>query len=159
KPVVQMLKHLGTVVSPDDLKMKNVAVVMVTAELPPFARSGASIDVLVSAANNAKSLVGGTLIETELKAANGETYALAQGALTLGGFAVSGAGGSSAAKNHVTVGRIPEGGIVERDAPNGMPDGELTLLLREPDFTTAWRVASVINAALGGGARVRDPGA
>ena len=160
KPLAAMLRHLGTMINESDLMAKNVAVVMVTAELPPFARAGSEIDVLVSSAGNAKSLTGGTLVMTPLKAPDGETYALAQGPLTLGGFAVAAGGGATAKKNHVTVGRIPAGAVLERDAPSGMPSGELTLVLHDADFTTAWRIARVIDAYMGtGSARVRDPAA
>lgn len=160
KPLAAMLRHLGTMIDEKDLMAKNVAVVLVTAELPPFARAGGSIDVTVSSAGNAKNLTGGTLVMTPLKGPDGETYALAQGPLTLGGFAVSAGSGATQKKNHVTVGRIPAGAVLERDAPSGMPTGELTLVLHEADFTTAWRIARVIDAYMGAGsAKVRDPAA
>ena len=160
KPLAALLRHLGTMIDETSLTAKNVAVVMVTAELPPFARAGSSLDVTVSSAGNAKNLTGGTLVMTPLKGPDGETYALAQGALTLGGFAVAAGSGASTKKNHVTVGRIPGGGVLERDAPSGMPTSELTLVLHDADFTTAWRIARVIDAYMGAGsARVRDPAA
>jgi flagellar P-ring protein precursor FlgI len=158
RPLAAMLKHLGTLIDPNDLKSKNVAVVTVTAELPPFARPGMPLDVTVSSMGNAKSLAGGTLVETQLRGVDGGTYALAQGSLTLGGFAVEGGSGSTQRKNHVTAGHIPGGGVVEREAPGGLPSEQVTLLLREPDFTTAARIAAAINATFGHGSRVRDPG-
>jgi flagellar P-ring protein FlgI len=154
------MRHLGTTVELTDLMQKNVALVMVTAELPPFARAGTTLDVTVSSMGNAKSLVGGTLIVTPLKGPDNNVWALAQGSLTLGAWSAGGASGSSTRKNHVTAGHVPNGATLEHDAPNGLPDGQIALLLREPDFTTAWRIASAINGTLGEPiARVRDPGA
>lgn len=160
RPLQSLMRHLGTTVDLGDLMQKNVAMVMVTAELPPFARAGTTIDVTVSSMGNAKSLVGGTLIVTPLKGPDNNVWALAQGSLTLGGWTAGGNSGSTTHKNHVTAGHIPNGATIEHDAPNGLPDGQLALLLREPDFTTAWRIASAINGTLGEPmARVRDPGA
>ncbi len=160
QPLATLLKHLGTVIDPTDIKAKNVALVMVTANLPPFARAGMSLDVTVSSMATAKSLQGGTLLLTQLKGANQETYALAQGSLTLGGFAVESAG-SSSKKNQVTVGHIPGGAHIERDGPTALPKSEIVLLLRDPDFTTAMRISEAINRTMGAEetmARVRDPG-
>jgi flagellar P-ring protein precursor FlgI len=160
RPLAALLKHLGSVIDPNDIKARNVAIVMVTANLPPFARPGMAIDVVVSSAGTAKSLQGGTLIETALKGPDHATYALAQGALALGGFTAQGGSGSTSAKNHATVGRIPGGGMVEREAPAALPDGQVVLLLHDPDFTTASRIAAAVNKALGDGtAEVRDPAA
>jgi flagellar P-ring protein precursor FlgI len=159
KPLQSLLRHLGTTVDLGDIMAKNVAMVMVTAELPPFARAGMNVDVTVSSVGNAKSLQGGTLVMTPLKGPDGQTWALAQGSITLGGFAVGGASGTSQRKNHVTAGHVPSGAVLEHDAPNTLPECRLTLVLREPDFTTAWRIASAINGALGQAvARVLDPG-
>ncbi|HEX4456483.1 MAG TPA: flagellar basal body P-ring protein FlgI [Polyangia bacterium] len=159
-PLQSLMRHLGTTVDLTDLMQKNVAMVMVTAELPPFARAGTTLDVTVSSMGNAKSLVGGTLIVTPLKGPDNNVWALAQGSLTLGAWSAGGASGSTTRKNHVTAGHVPNGATLEHDAPNGLPDGQIALLLREPDFTTAWRIASAINGTLGEPlARVRDPGA
>jgi flagellar P-ring protein FlgI len=111
--IAGMLKTFGITVSPSQLKVKNVAAVMVTATLPPFGKSGDTIDVTVSSLGDAKSLQGGTLVMTPLRAGNGATYAVAQGAVSIGGFSASG-GGSSASKNFQTVGRVPNGALIER---------------------------------------------
>jgi len=152
-----VMGHFGLNVSERDLKSRNVAVVTVTANLPPFARPGQRIDVQVSSMGDAKSLQGGVLLQTPLKAADGNVYAVAQGSVLVGGFSV---GGEAAAVqvNVPTVGRIPGGAIVERAVPGGLaPEGVLRLSLRNPDFTTAHRIASVINAAVGSVARAVDP--
>jgi flagellar P-ring protein FlgI len=160
RSLAKMLKRLGVTIDAGEIKAKNVAAVVVTAELPAFARSGTRIDVLVSSMGAAKSLEGGTLLATPLKGANMETYAIAQGPVGTGGFAVQGASGSETRKNHVTVARMPGGGIIERDAPGLAPRGRVVLQLKQPDFTTASRIAAAIDGALGAGAaRVRDPGA
>ncbi len=159
RPLAALLKHLGSVIDPTDVKAKNVALVTLTAELPPFARAGMRLDVTVSSMATARSLQGGTLISAPLEGADHQVYALAQGPLTLGGFSVD-AGGAAAKKNHTTVGRIPSGARVERPAPGALPEHEVVLLLREPDFTTASRIAAAVDQALGpGSARVRDPAA
>jgi flagellar P-ring protein precursor FlgI len=160
RSLAKMLKRLGVTVDAAEIKAKNVAAVVVTAELPAFARSGSRLDVLVSSMGAAKSLEGGTLLATPLKGANMETYAIAQGPVSTGGFVVQGASGSQARKNHVTVARMPGGAIVERDAPGLAPRGRIVLQLKQPDFTTATRIAAAIDGALGpGAAKVRDPGA
>jgi flagellar P-ring protein FlgI len=160
RSLAKMLKRLGVTVDAAEIKARNVAAVVVTAELPAFSRAGSRMDVLVSSMGAAKSLEGGTLIATPLKGANMETYALAQGPISTGGFVVQGGSGSSARKNHVTVARLPGGAVVERDAPGLAPTGRIVLQLKQPDFTTATRIAEAIDAALGAGtARVRDPGA
>ncbi len=159
RSLAKMLKKLGVTVDANEIKAKNVAAVVVTAELPPFARPGAQLDITVSSIGSAKSLAGGTLLQTPLRGADNRTWALAQGALTVGGYAVSGGTGSEARKNHVTVGRVPGGALVEADAPTEMPTREVVLVLATPDFTTATRVAAAIVAALGAGsATVKDAG-
>ncbi|MCE9578763.1 MAG: flagellar basal body P-ring protein FlgI [Deltaproteobacteria bacterium] len=159
RSLAKMLKKLGVTVDANEIKAKNVAAVIVTAELPPFARPGSGLDITVSSVGSAKSLAGGTLLQTPLRGADNRTWALAQGALTVGGYAVSGGTGSEARKNHVTVGRIPGGAQVEADAPTEMPTREVVLVLATPDFTTATRVSAAIVAALGeGAASVRDAG-
>ena len=156
---VNMLRRFRINVTPDQVKLKNVAAVMVTADLPAFARSNSQIDVTVSSMGDAKSLQGGQLIQTPLLAANGEVYAVAQGALSIGGFNF-GQGGSSVQKNHVAVGRIPKGAYVEQEVPSTLTDGSTTsLTLRQPDFTTASRMADAIRRELPGtGARALDAG-
>jgi flagellar P-ring protein precursor FlgI len=157
--LAKMLERLGVTIDPAQIKSKNVAAVVITAELPPFARPGQSLDVLVSSMGSAKSLAGGTLVATPLKGPDRRTWALAQGAVAVGGFLVEGGAGSQR-KNHVTSARVPGGAIVENDAPTTMPRRELVLVLRDPDFTTATRVAAAIDAALGTGtATPRDAGA
>ncbi|MBP6632676.1 MAG: flagellar basal body P-ring protein FlgI [Kofleriaceae bacterium] len=160
RSLAKMLKRLGVTIDAGEIKAKNVAAVVITAELPPFARPGQALDVTVASMGSAKSLGGGMLIATPLKGADGQTWALAQGALTVGGFAAEGGSGSSSKKNHVTVARLPGGATVEAGAPTTLPSRELVLVLASPDFTTATRIATAIEAALGpGSARARDAGA
>jgi flagellar P-ring protein FlgI len=160
RPMAAMMKRLGVTIAESELKAKNVAAVAITAELPPFARAGMKIDVTVSSLGSAKSLQGGTLLVTSLKGADLRTYALAQGPLTVGGFLASGASGSSAQKNHVTAARIPGGATVERAAPGKLEAAEVVLILKEADFTTATRIATAVDAAVGSpAAEVRDPAA
>jgi flagellar P-ring protein FlgI len=158
--LAKMLKRLGITVNAAEIKARNVAAVIVTAELPAFSRAGSRMDVVVSSIGSSKSLEGGTLVATPLKGANMETYAIAQGPVSTGGFVVQGGSGSQTRKNHVTVARLPGGALIERDAPGVPPGGRIVLQLKQPDFTTATRVAQAIDDALGAGsARVRDPGA
>jgi flagellar P-ring protein precursor FlgI len=145
--LVNMLEHMGVNVSTDDVKVKNVAAVMVSATLPPFARIGKRIDVVVSSLGDAKSLQGGTLLLTPLKGVDGRIYALAQGPLSIGGFSAGGAAGGGVIKNHPTVGRITGGATIEREIPSSLRDKEeFTLILGNPDFITATRIAAAINA-------------
>jgi flagellar P-ring protein precursor FlgI len=133
------------------LQLKNVAAVIVTAQLPPFAQPGQAIDVVVSSMGNAKSLKGGTLIMTPLKGLDGEIYAVAQGNVVVGGAGAA-AGGSKVTINHLSAGRIPAGAQVERSVPTPLQEGEtITLGLNASDFQTARRVADVINRRLGSG--------
>lgn len=145
------MRHLGTNIDPADVKAKNVAAVAVTANLPPYARPGVLIDVTVSSMGSARSLQGGTLLVTSLRGMDRATYAIAQGSLSVGGFDVGGASGTAAKKNFVTAGRIPNGALVEREVRGGLSQSEssIVLMLREPDSTTAWRIAAAINGALG----------
>jgi flagellar P-ring protein precursor FlgI len=139
---------MGIRVNSEEVKVKNVASVLVTATLPPFIRPGAKIDVTLSSLGDAKSLVGGTLLFTTLKGADGNTYAVAQGPISVGGFVISG-GGDSAQKNHPTVGTISEGATIERSIPfNLFQSGRVRIVLRQPDFTTMTRVVSAINKSL-----------
>jgi flagellar P-ring protein FlgI len=156
---VNMLRRFRINVNPDQVKFKNIAAVMVTADLPAFSHANSQIDVTVSSMGDAKSLQGGTLIQTPLLAANGDVYAVAQGALSIGGFNF-GQGGSSVQKNHVAVGRIPKGAYVEQEVPTTLTDGSVTsLTLRQPDFTTASRMADAIRKEYPAtGARALDAG-
>ncbi|MEO8552277.1 MAG: flagellar basal body P-ring protein FlgI [Kofleriaceae bacterium] len=157
--LTKMLKRLGNTVDPNDMKMKNVAAVLLTAELPAFGKPGQKIDVTISSMGNAKSLSGGTLIASPLKGPDGKTWGIAQGALSIGGFTAEGASGSSTKKNHTLVGTIPGGAVLEGAAPTVMPTRELVLLLNTADFTTATRLQAAIEAVLPGTARTRDAGA
>ncbi|PCJ35268.1 MAG: flagellar biosynthesis protein FlgI [Cellvibrionales bacterium] len=148
-----MLAKFGVVVPPGvNPSLKNVAAVMIHAELPAFAKSGQTIDITVSSIANAKSLRGGSLLMAPLKGADGQTYAIAQGNLVVGGFGAEGGDGSSVTVNIPSVGRIPNGATVEREVqtPFSQP-GPLVLHLNTPDFTTAMRVAEKINAVVGEG--------
>ncbi len=144
--IVNMLKKNGLTlnVPTSQLSVKNVAAVWVTAELPAFARKGSKIDVTVSSLGDAKSLQGGMLLQTPLKAGNGGVYAAAQGPVSIGGFNVS-SGGSTSQRNFTNVGRVPGGAFVEEEVPAALTDGAtLQLVLRDPDFTTASRVADAL---------------
>jgi flagellar P-ring protein precursor FlgI len=147
-----MLQQMGVTIPPGtSLQVKNVAAVMVTAQLPAFAQPGQTLDVAVSSLGNAKSLRGGTLIITPLKGADGQVYALAQGNLIVGGAGAS-AAGSKVQINHLSAGRIPEGATVERSVPTPLNQGRtLQLDLNANDFTTAREVARAINAKMGEG--------
>ena len=133
------------------LQLKNVAAVIVTAELPAFAQPGQAIDVVVSSVGNAKSLKGGTLVATPLRGADGEIYALAQGNLVVGGAGAS-AGGSKVQINHLSAGRVPQGAQVERAVPTPINEGDsITLGLNATDFQTADKVVRAINQRMGQG--------
>ena len=151
--LINMLERLGITLPPGtNLQLKNIAAVAVHADLPPFAKPGQTIDVTVSSIANAKSLRGGTLLATPLKGLDGNTYAIAQGNLVVGGLGVSAADGSSVSVNVPTVGRVPNGATVEREVPNSFAASDmLTLNLNQPDFTTATRLAETINEYLGAG--------
>lgn len=147
--LTKMLKRLGVTIDPNDLKGKSIAAVMLTAELPAFAKPGMSFDVTISAIGNAKSLAGGTLLAAPLKGPDDRTWAIAQGSLSVGGFIAEGASGSSTKKNHPTVGRLTGGATVEASAPSVMPDRQIVYVLNQPDFTTATRMRDAINTAMG----------
>lgn len=145
--LVNALERLGITVNRGDLTIKNVAAVMVTATLPPFAKQGTKLDVLVSSVGDAKSLAGGTLLMTPLKGADSQVYAVAQGAVLTNSFSYGGQA-ATAQKNHPTAGRVPEGALVERELPNVLAErGKLRLNLNRADFTTAARIAATINEA------------
>ena len=145
RSLVGMLERLGINISADSMKTKNVAAVMVTATLPPFASQGSRIDVSVGTMGDAKSLQGGVLLVTPLQGADGEVYAVAQGSVS-SGFSASGSSGSSVTKGVPTAGRIADGAIVERQIEFHLADlSNFRMSLRNPDFTTAQRVANAIN--------------
>ena len=146
-----MLNNFGIKV-PDNIKpkIKDVAPVAIHADLPPFSKPGQTIDVTVSAIGEAKSLRGGTLLQTFLKGLDGRVYAVAQGSLVVGGLGAEGADGSKVVVNTPTVGRIANGAIVEREVPNSFSQGDtITFNLNRPDFTTARRLADVVNDLVG----------
>jgi flagellar P-ring protein FlgI len=143
-----LLSRQGLSMKDKDVKADNVAAVIVTADLPPFAKIGGKVDVTVSSIGSAKSLQGGTLLMTPLKGADGQVYAVAQGPVVLGGFSAGGQSGS-VTKNHPSVGRIPSGGAVEKELRNDFAQKKsLTINLYRDDFTTARKMESVINAAV-----------
>jgi flagellar P-ring protein precursor FlgI len=148
-----MLAKFGVVVPPNiNPSLKNVAAVMIHAELPPFAKPGQTIDITVSSIANAKSLRGGSLLMAPLKGVDGQTYAIAQGNMVVGGFGAEGGDGTSVTVNIPSVGRIPNGATVEREVPTPFSQaGPLVLNLKTPDFTTAMRVAEKINTVVGDG--------
>ena len=143
-----MLQRFGLTVPSSSIQSKNVAAVMVTAEISSFAKPGSRLDVHVSSMGDAKSLAGGILLQTPMLAGNGQMYAVAQGPLVLGGFSVGteGAGGASVQKNHPTVGMIPDGAKVMQElASTVVQDEMLELSLKEPDFTSISRLAEAVN--------------
>ena len=157
--LASMLSRMGIRVSPDEIRVKNVAAVMVTAELPPFARIGDRIDVQVSSLGDAKSLQGGVLLLTPLKGLDDKAYAMAQGPLITGGITAS-SGGSSTQTGHPNVSRVSNGAIIEREIKVDFAARDfITISLKTADFTTASRVATAINLALGTeGAKTEDAG-
>ncbi len=158
--LVNMMERLGIHTIPNDVKVSNVAAVMVTANLPPFAKVGTKLDVLVSSIGDAKSLLGGTLLITPLKGADNKVYAVAQGPLVVGGFSASGNAGGGVQKNHPTVARIPDGATVEREIPFRFRNmDKIVISLSHPDFTTALRISQTINSTMGSPiASALDPG-
>lgn len=145
--IAGMLGRLGVRVDPRDLRSRNVAAVMVTARLPTYARSGSTLDVTVSAMGNARSLQGGTLLMTPLAAADGQTYAVAQGPVQVGGFDVNG-GTAAMRKNTPTAGSVPSGAIVEKSVTPSLTGGTLVLRLKRADFTNAARIVAAIDGAV-----------
>ncbi len=157
--IYNMMTRQGITLNPDninDIKVKNVAAVMVTASLPPFAKSGSTLDVQVSSMGDSKSLAGGTLLMTPLVGPDGNVYAVAQGSLTVGAFSFGGKA-AQVQKNHPTVGRITGGAIIEKtiDVALGV-DGRLQYQLQDADFTTASNVAESINKNFGKGTAFAD---
>ncbi|HKR87939.1 MAG TPA: flagellar basal body P-ring protein FlgI [Phenylobacterium sp.] len=153
-----MLERLGVNTRDANLNTKNVAAVMVTARLPSFAAAGSQMDVTVSALGDAKSLLGGTLLVTPLLGADGQAYAVAQGTVQTGAVTATGASGSSVSKGVPTAGRIASGAVVEREIGFQLAGmSQLRMTLRNPDFTTARRIAEVINASYPGAAVAENP--
>ena len=147
--LANMLRRFGVLVEGDQIKIENVAAVLVTAELPAFVRAGGRLDVTVSSVGDARSLQGGTLLATPLRGPDGTLHALAQGPLSLGGFG-GGRGGNTVQVNHLTAGRVPGGGLVQQALKADFgPVPSVVLSLNEPDFTSATRLAAAINTDLG----------
>jgi len=150
--IVALLRRMGVQFDNEQVRLKNVAAVLVTTNMPAFARQGARLDVTVSSMGNAKSLQGGVLLQTLLSGADRNVYAVAQGPLIVGGYEAGGKSGSSVKVNITTTARLPAGALVEREIPtNFVNDGHLTLALREADFTTASRIAVALDKAFGAG--------
>lgn len=161
RTVSNLMKNFEIFIDPADITSKNAAVVMLTAAVDPFHRKGDRIDVQVASMGDATSLQGGILLMTPLLDTEGRTYAVAQGALTVGGYSagVGGPGGATETKNFPTVGRVPSGATVKfDDEVDFFKDGRLELVLRHPDFTTAERIAEAISSFNAGGSVARDAG-
>ena len=156
--IINMLGNLGVTLPPgQSLQLKNVAAVMVTASLPPFARPGQQIDVTVSSMGNARSLKGGTLVMTPLKGVDGQVYAMAQGSLAVSGASGAAPSGGKVTVNHLSAGRIPGGATVERSVPTAVGQGDSVFVeLNDADFGTAQKVVDAINAMAPGTARALD---
>jgi flagellar P-ring protein precursor FlgI len=157
--LANMLERFGVAVPADEIKIENIAAVLVTAELPAFVRQGGRLDVTASSIGDARSLQGGTLIVTPLRGPDGTIHALAQGPLSIGGFA-AGKSGNGVTVNHLTVGRVPSGALVQAGQRIEMGSArELRFALREPDFGNAHRLADTISTSLNSPvARAMDPG-
>ncbi len=148
--LANMLERSGVIVSPDQMRVRNIAAVMVTAILPPFIRQGSRIDVTVGSIGDAQDIQGGVLIMTPLKAANSQVYATAQGQIVLGGFSAGAGVGNRVQLNHPTVGRIPNGALVEKELTVDLAGkSSLNLVLHSNDFTTASRAERAINELVG----------
>jgi flagellar P-ring protein precursor FlgI len=155
-----LARKFGLVIAPTDITNKNVAIVMVTANVPPFSRQGTKLNVTVASLADAKSLQGGVLLQTPLVAGDGQVYAVAQGSVFLGGFdaGAGGAGGATVTKNHTTSGVVTDGGIIEQEIPTSVfSKGILEIVLRQGDFTSAVRMANAINDQIGHIAEATSP--
>ncbi|WP_303850617.1 flagellar basal body P-ring protein FlgI [Seleniivibrio woodruffii] len=146
--LVNMMERMGVSVSKDEIKIKNVAAVMVTAKLPPFGRSGSKMDVVVSSVGDSKSLEGGTLLMTPLSAANGMVYAVAQGPISVGGMNVA-ESGAKTVKNHPTVGMIPNGAIIEQEVQYQLNQKNIVLNFKDNNLSNLVKAESAINGMLG----------
>lgn len=154
--IANMLQRFGINVPAAALSSKNVAAVMVTADIPAFVKNGTRLDVVISTIGDAKTLQGGVLLQTPLVGADGKVYAVAQGTLAVGGF-ISGNGGASVQKNHPTVAQISGGALVEKEIPTEIVRNNFVeLLLREPDFTSAARMAAAVNLVFTNSAEAVD---
>lgn len=150
--IANLVRNMGVEVDPQQIRAKNSAAVMVTAQLSPFTRVGSTIDVTVSSLGDATSLEGGTLLMTPLQAnpPNGPTMVIAQGSVSIGGFNAEGGGGATVSKNHPVVGRVPNGAIVQQELVSpGEIVSSLNIMLREPDYTTVSRLARAIDTKFG----------
>ncbi len=147
--LVNMMERMGLTVDPDEVKVKNVAAVMVTGRISSAHKPGSRIDVTVSSVGDATSLQGGTLLMTPLSSLDGTVYAVAQGAVSIGGFNVQLEDGNKIVNNYTLVGRVPGGGLVEKSPPDGAAGNELYLSLLNPDYTTASRIVDRINLEYG----------
>jgi flagellar P-ring protein FlgI len=159
--LANMLERFGIAVTPGGIKVENIASVMVMAQLGPYSQAGAKLDVTASSIGDARSLQGGTLMPTPLRGPDGRVIALAQGPLSIGGFGASGGAGNSVQVNHLTVGRVPGGALVQesRPVPAG-PTETIHLALHQPDYVSASHIANTLNKELGGSvATVIDAGA
>lgn len=153
-----LMRRFGLFLDPQRISSKNVAAVIVTAEIPPFAKSGSRIDVQVATMGDSKTLQGGILMQTPLIGADGQVYAVAQGAVSIGGFSAS-SGGSSVTKNHPTSGQIIGGALVEKQIPVTLLEGNtMQLVLNDPDFTMAARTVEAIHRKFPDSARALDGG-
>ena len=160
RSVANILQRHGLTVAADQVKAKNVAAVMVTADIGAFLKTGSRIDVTVASLGDAKTLQGGVLLQTPLMGADGQIYSVAQGPIAVGGFlgGSGGPGGATVQKNHPTVGVITNGAIVEREIPATIVrDGVISLQLHNPDFTSATRMVRAINTVYPFAAEARDP--
>ena len=146
--LTNLLSRMGVTVQPSAIQVRNTAAVIVTATLPPFAQPGSRLDITAAAIGDSSNLQGGLLVMTPLKGPDNQVYAVAQGSVVTGGF-VAGGRGTTQTVNHPTVGRIPEGAIIERAAPSIEPHEHLRLQLRVPDYATAARITRVIDDAFG----------
>lgn len=157
--IASMFAQRDVNTSARDINAKNAAVVWVTAELPPFVENGSRINATVASLGDATSIVGGLLLQTQLMGTDGTVYALAQGSVVVGGFSAGG-DGASVQKNHTTVGIVPKGGIIEETVAMRPVDdqGRMTLLLHDPEYTTARRIADAINGSYPGTAAMVDAG-
>ncbi len=155
--LTNLLERMGLTVNPTMIQVKNTAAVMVTATLPPYAQPGSRIDATIAAVGDAPSLQGGILLMTGLRGPDNQVYAVAQGPAILGGY-MAGGGGNSQVVNHPTVGRLPNGAIIERASPTVKIGKDLRLQLRQADFTTAARIAEALNKRFGAVARAESSG-
>ncbi len=148
--ISSMLKRFGITVPQDELRLRNVAAVMVTSTVPPFSKIGGTVDVIVSSMGDATSIQGGTLLMTPLSAIDGVVYAMAQGPISVGGFSASG-GGSEIRRSHTASGRIPSGAIIEQEIPTTFhtTDWKVDVVLFQPDFTTVQRIVDSVNTKFG----------